>query len=849
MRICFIRPPDSVIRLESVSLTRGRIGERRSVVCASPLKLAPMPSVEMRRSTRVFVPKTKEAEGVKILRSGRKVCVESGGETKSVILADGQDLLRLIDVSDEPMADRSVETGCQNGVSDQGSESGAMVVDHVEPQLENKVLPNGVCSIKRFGVVYSRKRKQVGVKNSDSGKGGGKRFGLHFFYRKRRMIAKTSGSIEKAVDRYVENRSLCVTIDTPVLCVTVDTPGGRSCEPSAVVTSIVKYMCTAKVGLNELSGFLQSHPIAGVFASSGIYFLLNDSCIRRSGLCKIYDTMERTPLFDLNFSCVPLCFFHLHATMWFRSLRLSYLLLVNADRTDEDDSELDDVLQFTGFREHSSNNSILAHESNDLGVLKMLSLPFEVSRSAIRALPYRNGVVTRSSSQRRRKRSLRTRRARNPSFLGLHRGGSLALDSGIRKSVVRYSSSVLNNHEIRKSIQKKSSNGDIKLLKSSLLALGKDIDSVSSSVNLLVVEPDRCYRECGASVTLELSTSNEWILAIRKDGSLRCYHSARRGQEVKPTCTNRYTYAIIWYVEAGWKLEFTERKEWAIFKELFKFCGDRNIVPPSPAKAIPIPGVCEVPICDISHDVPYVRPESYIKMNGDELSRALLKRTANYDMDCEDEGWLNELNSKLNQENYLSVRVTETTFELLIDAFEKAAFCEPNQFIDEKAPADLHLDLASREVIEVVYSYWILKRKQKHGPLLAVFKLNEPNKKIPVAAKPVLRKKRSMKHRHTHTSNGTNLNGRGKELRVLQAAIAAERNANEEKTAMLEAEQATAAAKSALEVALAKRRRAQTLMANADLAMYRATMAIRLAEAAAQAAEPDQAMSLFLTDA
>ncbi|KAL8162082.1 hypothetical protein V2J09_013571 [Rumex salicifolius] len=848
MRRCVIRGPDSVTRLESLSLTRGRIGTRRSVVCVSPLKLAPMPSVEMRRSTRVFVPKTKESDGVRVLRSGRKLPVESG-EAKikvSVEVKDGLDLIRLIDDSDVATEDLSEETGWRKRVCDKDRETEPMVIDDVrktESQLENRALPSGfekdVClnNNKRFGIVYCRKRKRHGVNKSDSvasnansdvgGLEESKRFGLCFFQRKRRRTANTSGSVEK---RFVNKRFLSLTADS-------DSSFGRSSGIVAdVVNSLLRYSSTAKVGLVELSGFLQSQPISGVFASYGISILLNDLCNQTSGFCKIYGTREHTPLFDLDFSCVPLCFTQLHASMWFRSWRLSSLLLINVDRTEEDDYELNDALQCTSFRTHSSNGSGLASESSNLECSNILNTQSGDLRSAIRTLPYRNGVSTRSS-QRRRKRSLLTRRARNPSFLG-----PVALDSKIRKSVVPYPSSILTNHQIQKQDQKNSSNGDIKYSKSTLLVLGKEIEPVTCSVNLLVVEADRCYRESGASVTVELSPSNEWILAIKIDGSLRCYHRVQKGKEAKPSCTNRYTHAIIWFVDAttGWKLEFADRRDWAIFKELFKVCGDRNKVIPAPANTIPIPGVCEVSVCDISPEAPYSRPQSYIEVNEDELCRALLKSSANYDMCCEDEEWLNKFNSELDTKSDLRVHVTEGVFELIIDRLEKAAFCQPDDFAEE-VPAHLCLDLASRDVVEAVYSYWMTKRKQKRGPLLKVFQLNEP-KKIPVISKPVSRKKRSMKQRHANLAKGGNLIGRrGKDLTVLQA-IAARRIANEEMVAKLKEERA----KSALEVALAKRRRVQTLMENADLAVYRATMAIRIADAAAQAAQPDQAAAHFL---
>jgi len=75
--------------------------------------------------------------------------------------------------------------------------------------------------------------------------------------------------------------------------------------------------------------------------------------------------------------------------------------------------------------------------------------------------------------------------------------------------------------------------------------------------------------------------------------------------------------------------------------------------------------------------------------------------------------------------------------------------------------------------------------------------------------------------------------------------MAAEQGALEEKNAMLKVQEANASANRSVEFAILKRKRAQLLMENADLATYRAMMAIRIAEAARVAESPDAA-SCFL---
>lgn len=75
--------------------------------------------------------------------------------------------------------------------------------------------------------------------------------------------------------------------------------------------------------------------------------------------------------------------------------------------------------------------------------------------------------------------------------------------------------------------------------------------------------------------------------------------------------------------------------------------------------------------------------------------------------------------------------------------------------------------------------------------------------------------------------------------------MAAEQDALVEKNSVLKVQEANASANRSVEFAILKRKRAQFLMENADLATYRAMMAIRIAEAARVAESPDAA-SCFL---
>jgi hypothetical protein len=275
----------------------------------------------------------------------------------------------------------------------------------------------------------------------------------------------------------------------------------------------------------------------------------------------------------------------------------------------------------------------------------------------------------------------------------------------------------VSKEKLRRSIQS-SPAASIKELNCAAVGVKKGMNLSSCSANILITETDRCYRIEGATVMLEFTDSKEWVLVVKKNGLTRYSHLA---QKIMRTCvSNRFTHDIIWNGDDNWKLEFPNRQDWFIFKELYKECSDHN-VPASVSKAIPVPGVRGVLDNGDCGSAPFSRPYAYISSNNDEVARALSRSTASYDMDSEDEEWLKKYNNDFLAE---SDHLSEDNFELLIDALEKSYYCNPDDFTDENAAAKYCKDFGRREVAEAVYSYWMKKRKQKCSPLLRVFQVN-----------------------------------------------------------------------------------------------------------------------------
>ncbi|TYI43233.1 hypothetical protein ES332_A01G154100v1 [Gossypium tomentosum] len=677
-----------------------------------------MPSVGMRRTTRVFR-MVKSSEAL-VLRSGRRLWPDS--------------------VEVEPKSGVNKATAEVNG-------NPKILVNEEIPKKQSRkrkseAVNDDANDDRRFGIVYSRKRKRNVVPNNQlSLNSEQKKCGKKFH--RRRVIKKTNNDVK-------ESRMFAFVVGN----------GGYHGWFSNLLWLVLGYLKRANVRFSGLTAFLMSQPLLSVYASNGVY-LLRGLPANRSGICKFYGDRGSIPLFYVDFSAVPYSFMYMHCGMLLCSRRMQ-LVLVNTDEIfsacEEDKSCLTSVVDFS--KRLSGSNVVKVDNFGSKGVSDRASKLKEIGRNG----HYKHGL---SCIIQRRRSLMRRRRARSPWLLGIHKGA----------------------------------------------------DSSQCSANILVTEPDRCYREEGAIVALELSASREWLLVVGKDGSTKYTYKADRA--IRPSSCNRFTHAIIWTGDDNWKLEFVNQQDWVIFKDLYKECSERN-APSSTAKMIPVPGVCEVSGYEDRAFVPFKRPDFYITLDGDEVSRALAKRTANYDMDTEDEEWLKNFNNEFFSGNGHCEHLSEDCFELMVDAFEKEAyFRTPDDHSDDNVATNLCLDLASGEVVEAVHAYWLRKRKRRSA-LLRVFQGHKV-KKSPVVPKPVLRKRRSGKRQAS--------SGRGKQPSLLQA-MAAEHHPLGEENDMVKVEEARASAARSVELAMLKRQQAQLLMQNADMATYKAVMALRIAEAA-----------------
>ncbi|KAK4790250.1 hypothetical protein SAY86_017554 [Trapa natans] len=757
-----------------------------------------MPSVGMRRTSRFFGV-VKGADGVRVLRSGRRLSLEPS-DVKLKKGGEKDEWFSFVDNKGSSNKQiewpRSVKPRKEIEKADSDGGTGGDL--NVSANKAVALLEGGEdVKDKMFGIVFSRKAAKR--KAPDTGDSYEKKYGI-FFSRRTKKKVEDINSDARGTTTVIESASCSVGSGF-----------------SGLLCSLFWYMKKVSLKVSDISGFLLEDPIREVYASHGVHFLRDPSPFG-SGIFKFYGCRDYTPMFWVNFSAIPLCFTSIHMDIF-----LSHCSIPSAhtDNLNEEQVDCDEEVQNFGL---ASN---IKHRRNS---------KLEGQSTLLR-------LGLNSHSIHKRMRSLRSRRARIPSFTGLNKNyGVLAFDIFNAKKNGFPFSSVVSGREVRRSGRRKPAQGvnaiRTRINSGTKLVISQDIYSTPCSVNLLIIEMEKCFREEGGTVLLEPSASGEWHLVIKRYSQTR--YILKANEVMKPPILNWFNHATVWTGDNGWRLEFMNKDDWVKFKDLYKECFDRNKQVSSPTSAgaaatIPVPGVREVSgYADVNLSV-FSRPNSYITMSGDEVSRVMMKRTANYDMDCEDEEWLWRFNSRQqSSENEPVEELEEDNFELMIDAFEKAFYSNPHDFSNDKPSSNLFVDMGRREVVEAVYSYWMKKRRAKRSSLIRALQLNKP-RKAQFALKPALRKKRTFKRqaRRTH--------GRGKQLGLIKASVA-----HRDSIQSHEFLQKKLGEAGPLDIAVSKRQRAQFLMEIADLAAYKAMMILRIAMTAQAVGSPESAAAHFL---
>ncbi|KAL3844133.1 hypothetical protein ACJIZ3_001536 [Penstemon smallii] len=255
----------------------------------------------------------------------------------------------------------------------------------------------------------------------------------------------------------------------------------------------------------------------------------------------------------------------------------------------------------------------------------------------------------------------------------------------------------------------------LKRLSDGSKSIQKNFELLSCSANILVTLGDKGWRECGAHVVLEVADHNEWRLAVKLSGITK--YSYKVKHILQPGSTNRYSHAMMWKGGKDWLLEFPDRSQWMLFKEMHEECYNLNIRAAS-LKNIPIPGVQLIEENDdCGTEVTFVRNSvMYFRQVQNDVEMAMDPSRVLYDMDSDDEQWF--LAYKACTDKHRCEEITEEFLEKTIGIFEKVAYIQQRDKFTDAEIEELVIGIGSAEAAKVIYEHWRQKREKKGMPLI-----------------------------------------------------------------------------------------------------------------------------------
>ncbi|URD80581.1 hypothetical protein MUK42_18665 [Musa troglodytarum] len=776
-----------------------------------PLPAPPtlMPSVGTRRSTRVLIPKISSVATVgdgdsSALGSTKTLAVRRHGDKWLGVFGGGRAEDHRCEKREEG---ETRDLGCSDGLNEFGETAGKT------PESDVPEDSCDTCLGRKFGIVYGRRRQRQlsGGGASTSSSAGYRASGikrrnglvfvrkgcrkksdvptLHQEIKREPELAETSierGIIKRelkiavsagnfAKKNGIMENSLCTNInDRMVLTLFVESSCVSSslCFPRFLITAL-KWMRRSTVTVQEFAAVLLSGSIATVFSRQGVHVLplrwqknnvVFSSVLHCCGLCKIYGARQSVPLLLLDFSALPIYFKSLHVTMLLGSLYLPRVLTRY-------------LMCLSGAVNYEENNSCVLLEAGNLGTeLSMVPVTvrheqndtIDACESAIEnATNLLGSGLSKHCGRRSFSGGWSLSSSNADALLPLH--SSQCGASGLSEAKASFHAEVMAKPSCPEvpdactekvlgskyesdvstlfSSHRKQGKSANKELKSALAEVKKNIDTARCNANVLVVDADRCWREEGFEVLLDTLPSKEWRIAVKSQGETKFLH---KPLNMRRCTVNRFSHAYLWAAEDRWKLEFLDRWDWLVFKELHEECQQRNLQEDS-SRTISVPVYREVSGYVDGARSTFIRPDYYIRTEDDEIQRALSSKIARYEMDSGDEKWLTDHNSRILHPGLGELKnISADYFEKIIYAMEKGAYGNVDHVFDKEKAFKFCQDLGKREILGAIYDYWEKKRNKKHTALVREFQAS-PLLRSLLVHKPFLRKKRSFKRQWGHT--------------------------------------------------------------------------------------------------
>ncbi|KAJ4958596.1 hypothetical protein NE237_025707 [Protea cynaroides] len=251
-------------------------------------------------------------------------------------------------------------------------------------------------------------------------------------------------------------------------------------------------------------------------------------------------------------------------------------------------------------------------------------------------------------------------------------------------------------------------------------SLQRHIELLSCEANLLIIAGDRGWRECGAHIVLELVDHKDWRLLVKVSGATK--YSFMAHQFLQPGTTNRYTHVMMWKGGKDWTLEFPDRSQWTLFKEMHEECYNRNMRAAT-VKNIPIPGVRLIEENDdLSVQTPFVHGSlKYFRQVENDVEMALNPSRVLYDMDSEDDDWISRFHASSEIDGHNMLGISEEMFERTMDMIEKVAYSQQRDDFTSGEIEELVVGVGPSSVIKAIHEHWLQKRRRKGMPLIRQF--------------------------------------------------------------------------------------------------------------------------------
>ena len=247
--------------------------------------------------------------------------------------------------------------------------------------------------------------------------------------------------------------------------------------------------------------------------------------------------------------------------------------------------------------------------------------------------------------------------------------------------------------------------------------------------DLVIMRGGIAWKGSDAKVKLQLTKRRECFVVVNQ-GDEMYVQKVEQGSNLIPSNPSQ----LIWKSDDDWTLEFCDKEQWDIFRRMYNGSVQRS-AQTVPIKSLPIPGIRLIEDDALSRPGSFSRPHYAIMQTSNEIESALRNNRVLYDLDSEDEAWLDDYNklqsnSKADDNGNVKTFITDDVLERVMDLLEKVAYRQKEDSMGDNEDSieimdalRLYQDLAPADVVEAIHTYWLTKRLKKGKALVRHFQV------------------------------------------------------------------------------------------------------------------------------